>query len=97
LRTVSGDLYKKQAICERLEVVMRCRSCGAGGGAQTFNGEVALRFPGLDGLTEPIVLAFPKVLVCLDCGFAEFALPDEQVKTLRNPESSDPGIGSAAA
>jgi hypothetical protein len=93
----SGDLNKKQAISERWEVVMRCRSCGVGSGAQTFNGEVALHFPGLDGLTKPIVWAFPKVLVWLDCGFAEFALRDEQVKTLRNSESSDLAIGSAAA
>jgi len=68
---------------------MRCRSCGASPDVQTFNGEIALHFPGLDGLTKPIVWVFPKVLVCLNCGFAEFAVPDEQVKTLREPESSD--------
>ena len=39
-------------------------------------------------LTKPIVWVFPKVLVCLDCGFAEFAVPDEQLETLRSPESS---------
>ena len=67
---------------------MKCRSCSSLG-AQTFNGEIALHFSGLDGLTRPIVWVFPKVLVCLDCGFAEFAVPDEPMKTLRNPESSD--------
>jgi hypothetical protein len=32
---------------------------------------------------------FPRVLACLDCGFAEFVVPDEQLTTLRNPKSSD--------
>jgi len=68
---------------------VKCRSCGSSHGAQTLNGEIALRFPGLDGLTKPIVWLFPKVLACLDCGFAEFVVPDEQLTTLRNPKSSD--------
>lgn len=67
---------------------MSCKSCQSAS-QRNFNGEVALHFPGLDGLTKLMVWVFPKVLVCLDCGFAEFAVPDEQVKTLRNPESSD--------
>lgn len=62
---------------------MKCLSCGLR--TQTFNSEIALHFSGLDGLNKPIVWVFPKVLVCLDCGFAEFAIPDEQLKTLRNP------------
>ena len=75
---------------------MKCRSCVSSLGAQTFSGEVALHFPGLDGMRRPIVWAFPKVLVCLDCGFAEFVVADEQVKALRNPESSDLARGSEA-
>ena len=68
---------------------MKCRGCGASLGAKTFNGEVALHFPGRDGLRKPIVWVFPKVLVCVDCGFAEFNVPDEQVSTLREPNSLD--------
>ena len=68
---------------------MACRSCGANPDVQSFKGEIALHFSGLDGLTKPIVWVFPRVLVCLNCGFAEFAVPDEQVKTLRDSESSD--------
>ena len=75
---------------------MECRRCSAQK-RESFNGKVALHFPGLDGLTKPIVWVFPKVLVCLDCGFTEFAVPDEQLKTLRNPKSSDhTGEGIAA-
>ena len=36
---------------------------------RTFNGEIAIHFPGLEGLGKPIVWVFPKVLVCLICGF----------------------------
>ena len=69
---------------------MKCRGCGASPAAHPFNGELALHFPGRDGLTRPIVWVFPRVLVCLQCGFAEFVVPDEQVQTLRTtPESSD--------
>ena len=31
-----------------------------------------IHFPGLHNLTKPSVWAFPKILVCLDCGFTEF-------------------------
>jgi len=69
---------------------MTCRSCGGSSpDLQTFSGEIALRFPRLDGLRKPIVWVFPKVLVCLHCGFAEFTVPDEQVKTLWNPSTLD--------
>jgi len=33
-----------------------------------------LHFPGYEGLTKPTVWLFPKVVVCLDCGFAEFTV-----------------------
>ena len=69
---------------------MKCQRCGASPAARPFNGELALHFPGLDGLTKPIVWVFPRVLVCLECGFAEFVVPDEQVRMLRTAsESSD--------
>jgi hypothetical protein len=75
---------------------MVCRSCGIALGPQAFNGEIAIHFPGLDGLKKPIIWIFSKVSVCLECGFAEFAVPDEQVKTLRDPDSSDHTKGSIA-
>jgi hypothetical protein len=62
---------------------MKCRSCGASLVVQKLNGEIALHFPGLDGLNKPIVFVFPQVLVCLQCGFAEFAVPDEPLATIK--------------
>jgi hypothetical protein len=61
-----------------------CKSCSSEN-VQNFGGEVALHFRGLDGLNKPIVWIFPEVLVCLNCGFAEFAVPDKQKKMLLNP------------
>ena len=61
---------------------MSCKRC-ASNYLREFGGEVALHVPGLDGLNRPIVWVFPKVTTCLDCGFAEFELPEEQREQLR--------------
>jgi len=66
---------------------VRCRSCGANPEVRTLNAEIAIHFSGLDALNKPIVWVFPKIVVCLDCGFAEFSVPDEQRKMLRERES----------
>ena len=47
-----------------------------------FNGEIAIHFPGLEGLKKPIVWVFPKLLVCLDCGFTEFEIPEAELRQL---------------
>ena len=44
---------------------------------------MALHFPGLDGLNKPIVWVFPKISVCLDCGLAEFIVPEKELEVLR--------------
>jgi len=47
-----------------------------------FNGEVAIHLSGFDGLHKPIVWAFPKLTVCLDCGQAKFLVPKKKLQTL---------------
>ena len=59
----------------------RCKAC-ASENLKTFSGEVALHFFGVEGLNRPIVWVFPKVRVCLDCGFAEFIVPERELKVL---------------
>ena len=54
-----------------------CERC-ASDSLKTFIGEVAVHFPGLEGLNKPIVWVFPKLTICLLCGFVEFVLPEEQ-------------------
>jgi len=48
-----------------------------------FNGEIGIHFPGLKGLDKPIVWVFPKLVVCLDCGFTEFSIPEAELRVLR--------------
>ena len=61
---------------------MSCKSCHSENQAE-FNGEIAIHFPGLKGLDQPIVWVFPKLVVCLDCGFTEFAIPETELRVLR--------------
>ena len=56
---------------------MACEKCDSGNHS-TFNGEVAIHFPGLKGLDKPIVWVFPKLLVCLNCGLTEFTVPETE-------------------
>jgi hypothetical protein len=65
-----------------------CPSC-ASNNKRTLNGEIALHLPGLQGLDKPIVWSFPRVVVCLNCGFAEFALEDAALKSLRQNYTGD--------
>lgn len=59
-----------------------CRLCPSNN-KQTFTAEVAIHFAGLEGLNKPIVWVFPKISVCLDCGSAEFAIPEKELQVLR--------------
>ena len=60
---------------------MSCKSCKSEN-HRNLNGEVAIHFPGLEGLNKPIVWVYPKLLVCLNCGFAEFAIPETDLRRL---------------
>jgi hypothetical protein len=60
---------------------MSCKSCQSQN-QRNFGAEIALHFPGLKDLDKPIVWMFPKALVCLDCGFAEFTVPEEELRML---------------
>lgn len=41
-----------------------------------------IHFPGMGGLDKPTVWAFPKLLVCLDCGFTEFQVEESELRLL---------------
>jgi len=57
---------------------------------RNFGAEVAIHFPGLKGLDKPIVWVFPKLLVCLDCGFTEFAIPETELQGLVESDRTVP-------
>ena len=48
-----------------------------------FTSEIALHFPGITGLNKPIVWVFTKVSVCLNCGKAQFIVPERELDVLR--------------
>ena len=58
-----------------------CNSCGSEK-RDTFTAEVALHFRGLDGLEKPIVWVFPSIRACLECGVAEFTIPERELTVL---------------
>jgi hypothetical protein len=59
----------------------KCDSCGSKR-LNEFTAETAIHFPGLAGLKKPIVWVYPQVLVCLDCGAAQFAVPKDRLSVL---------------
>lgn len=62
---------------------MECKEC-ASHQLQSLNGELAIHFPGRDGLTKPLVFVFPRLEVCLVCGSTNLTIPEEQLKRLRD-------------
>jgi hypothetical protein len=60
---------------------MACKQCSSDPHS-TFSAEMNIHFPGRAGLDEPTVWVFPKVVVCLSCGFAEFVVPTNELRAL---------------
>src|SRR6478672_527067 len=67
---------------------MICKQCKSAN-PRAFNGEVAIHFPGLEGLAKSIVWAFPKLSICLHCGFAEFTVPERELQVLKRDSASE--------
>jgi len=62
---------------------MNCQSCTSTRMTE-LRGEICLHFPGgLESLDKPLVWMFPKVLACLDCGLAHFAVPETELKLIQ--------------
>ena len=65
---------------------MSCPSCHSEN-VREYPAEINIHFPGMKGLTIPTVWVFPKLLVCLDCGAAQFSLPDAERETLADRDN----------
>lgn len=59
----------------------RCESCDSEN-QKLFTAEIAIHFPGLNGLTKPTALVSPAIRVCLDCGIARFLVPEKELQVL---------------
>jgi hypothetical protein len=58
-----------------------CKSCGSVN-QRKFSAEMGIHFLGLKNIDKPVVWVFPEVVVCLDCGTAEFAVPEAELRLL---------------
>ena len=47
-----------------------------------FPAEVNIHFPGYEGLEKPTVWVFPKMVVCLDCGYTDLSLAEPELRAL---------------
>ena len=61
---------------------MHCLSCGSENLGK-FIGELAIHFSGLKNIDEPHVHVTPLLVVCLDCGVGQFAVPETELRLLQ--------------
>ena len=83
-RAAKGD----GKVDESMLYSVACPSCSSKD-QRKFSGELALHFPGLQGLNKPVVWAFPQILICVNCGFAAFALDNAPLQELSQGCSDD--------
>jgi len=60
---------------------MPCLSCGSGNEAE-LTGEIVIHFSGLKNLDKPGVWVFPRLFVCLDCGYSHFTVPQRELDSI---------------
>ena len=60
---------------------MACNSCGAVNQGK-FTSEIDIHFPGLSNAKKSPVLVYPELMVCLNCGKAEFTIPKDELALL---------------
>ncbi len=66
---------------------MSCKACGSIN-QNKFSAEMGIHFPGLKNIDKPTVWVFPEIVVCLDCGTAEFAVPEEDLGQLAKGDAA---------
>ena len=63
------------------------KSCGSVNQSK-LTAEISIHFPGLKNLDRPAVWVFPELVVCLDCGTAEFAVPEAELRQLAKRDAA---------
>ena len=67
-----------------------CNSCGSENQGK-FTGEIAIHSPGPRNIDKPVVWVFPQLVVCLDCGIAQFAVPSSELRLLEKDSAAGAG------
>ena len=70
--------------------LVSCEACGSVK-LRKFIGEMGIRSPGLKGLDKPVVWVFPELIVCLNCGAAEFVVPEAELRALAKGDAAAAG------
>jgi len=52
---------------------------------------MGIRSLGLKNLDKPTVFVFPELIVCLDCGTAEFVVPEAELRQLAKGDAAAAG------
>ena len=60
---------------------MSCQLCNSET-VRDYTAEINIHFPGMKGLDIPTIWVFPTILVCINCGTTQFAIPDADLKIL---------------
>jgi hypothetical protein len=71
---------------------MSCKSCGSVNQLE-FIAEMGIRSPGVENIDKPTVWVFPELVVCLDCGVAEFVVSEAELRELRSFRGRSAGAG----
>ena len=67
-----------------------CKSCRSVN-QKKFSAEMGIHFPELKDIDKPTVWVFPEVIVCLDCGMAEFSVSGAELRQLQQSDSAATG------
>ena len=62
-------------------IALHCAACGSQN-LGPFKAEIAVHFSGLENLDKPHLYIFPKLVVCLDCGIAQFMVSKAELRLL---------------
>jgi hypothetical protein len=69
---------------------MPCKTCGSVNQSK-FSAEMGIHFLELKNIDKPTVWVLPEVIVCLDCGMAEFSVPKHELRQLEQSDSAAAG------
>lgn len=69
---------------------MPCGSCGSAN-QKKFIGEMGIRSPGLKNVDKATVWVFLQLIVCFDCGRAEFVVPEDELVQLARGDAAAAG------
>jgi len=75
---------------------MPCNSCGSVN-QKKFSAEMGVHFPELKNIDKPVVWVLSEVVVCLDCGTAEFSVPKDELRQLEQRDSAASDSGGLEA